>query len=199
MIVVYGSWSSGSSTIAGILHHLGVNMGAPFIQTRDPRTPNSYESRSLCRFLCQNLDQATLERSPDADSNSIIAGLRAWSSGKGEPFGAKHPLLSMIMEECDQAWGEHKRIIIWRPETEILASFKRRNWSFFRDDTPRRIYAEIVKKCLDRSYLMLHYSNVIADSRSAVDQIISYCELQPTNQQISTAVDFVRVNDGIQN
>jgi hypothetical protein len=43
LILVTGPWSSGTTAVAGMLHEMGLNGIAPFFQTNDERTKNSFE------------------------------------------------------------------------------------------------------------------------------------------------------------
>jgi hypothetical protein len=98
-VAVLGLYRSGSSAAAGVLHHLGVEMGAPYWM-------DNYESARLARRLRRWWHEPELqERFPAPER---VRKLRDWISflegGGAAHVGAKHPLLSLCGDDLVQAW-----------------------------------------------------------------------------------------------
>lgn len=97
MIAVLGLYNSGSTALAGALHRLGVDMGAPFWRDSDDRSPrNYYEPWDLSCRLRSWWDEP--EAREAVNQATRVAYLRDWRRRAGRcpgPAGAKHPLLSL--------------------------------------------------------------------------------------------------------
>jgi len=123
-IVVSGLYRSGSTAIAGILHRLGVDMGAPF-------HANFYEPYTLSgqlRYWWQ--EPFIIER---VASGERIRILKEWityrEKANVKAIGAKHPLLSLCCDDILAAWGCNTRFIwAYRPIEESIASLTKVGW-----------------------------------------------------------------------
>lgn len=51
IVVVLGSWGSGTTAAVGALELMGCNTCPPHFMTWDPRTPNSFEPLSLREII----------------------------------------------------------------------------------------------------------------------------------------------------
>lgn len=131
-IVVLGLYNSGSTALAGMLHRLGVNMGPPFWITSDDNSEeNFYEPYQLAMELRRWWRQPKLiETTPAADR---IHFLKTWigqqESIRPGPVGAKHPLLSLCIDDLAAAWGEDTCWLwSWRTLDQSIAGLVRRKW-----------------------------------------------------------------------
>ncbi len=127
-IAVVGLYNSGTSCVAGILHRLGVDMGAPFWENE---ANNYYEPYDLGCVLRTSWREphgvaATTER-------VRIDILRHWVLGReatgNRTVGAKHPLLAMAPREVLAAWGEDTRFVWCQRDVEqSIRALQARGW-----------------------------------------------------------------------
>lgn len=120
-MAVIGLYRSGSTVAAGMLHHLGVDMGAPF-------WGDYYEPHSLSEQLRAWWNEPLLE--PQVDCSRRVSGLRAWIESRevsdSRCIGCKHPLLSLCGDDLLEAWGAETRFIwTYRPLEESIESIVR--------------------------------------------------------------------------
>jgi len=97
-IAVLGLYRSGSTVLAGVLHHLGVDMGAPFYG-------GYFESDWLSKQLRLWWDEPRLREKVPQDKRVRI--LSQWMRDREEAgarwVGTKHPLLCLSAEDLVQA------------------------------------------------------------------------------------------------
>src|SRR5436190_16197088 len=104
-IAVLGLYRSGSTVVAGVLHHLGVDMGAPFYG-------GYYESDWVSKQLRVWWDEGG-ELQEKVQQSKRVKVLAEWMKEREASgarwVGIKHPLLSLCGEDLLQAWGEETR------------------------------------------------------------------------------------------
>ena len=132
IIVVLGPWCGGTSAVAGVLHHLGVFMGADFVWAY--RGPHETWEDSLLSKLCV---RAFTEPGAQLqiDARSLEAQLRIWADNHrgaariaGRRPGVKHPLLCVAMDYIREAWGPVVPVVVDRPVPNVIASLNRLGW-----------------------------------------------------------------------
>ena len=120
-IAVLGLYNSGSSAIAQMLHHLGVDMGGPpWWELDDERDidRNHWEPRDLQSKLASWIREPAL--SLQVSPQTLVAGLKSWIEGREAlgrsrgfvDFGAKHPLLARSPRLLKEAWGD-ETLFLW--------------------------------------------------------------------------------------
>jgi hypothetical protein len=132
-LAVLGLYNSGSTAVAAMLHHLGVNMAPPYWVALDRKSnENYYEPYELSWHLRQWWEEPRItERTP---AQVRVRYLRQWavlqeSLGLSPIVGAKHPLLSLCGEDLLEAWGQDTLFIwSWRPLTDSVSALQRRGW-----------------------------------------------------------------------
>jgi hypothetical protein len=132
IIVVLGARCSGTSAVAGVLHHLGVYMGSEFsVAARDMN--ESFEDlglHQLCsRAFSEPGDQLQMDR------HSLEAKLRSWADhhrqtahSAGRLPGAKDPCLCLALDVIRDAWGPIVPVVVDRPFAQVVASLNRLGW-----------------------------------------------------------------------
>lgn len=131
-VAVLGLYNSGSTLIAGVLHRLGANMGAPFFASSDDSADNNYyEPRDLSSKLRRFWSEPSLEATVHATARASY--LSAWAaqqeSIRAGKACAKHPLLSLCAEDLVAAWGAETRFVwAYRPLEDSTAGLVRRGW-----------------------------------------------------------------------
>jgi tetratricopeptide (TPR) repeat protein len=132
MIVVFGTIGGGTSAVAGVLHHLGVFMGAEFGASYRELQQN-WEDAGIGR-LCRravNAKSGQLQMEPRLFQDK----LRIWADGHRRAAraverrpGVKHPLLCAAIDLLDDAWGPIVPVVVDRPFAKVLATLKRLDW-----------------------------------------------------------------------
>jgi hypothetical protein len=189
-IAVLGLYRSGSSTAAGVLHRLGVEMGPPFWL-------DHYESARLARRLRRWWHEPDLqERFPSAER---VRKLRDWvnflEAGGARHVGAKHPLLSLCGEDLVKAWGPAVRFIwTWRAVDESIASIRRTAWwpEPYGENLQRRLWEEVNAFFADREHLRVDFADMLADPGHEIRRIADYVELRPDRDHFAAALASVR-------
>jgi hypothetical protein len=132
IIVVLGPWCGGTSAVAGVLHHLGVFMGADFVWAyRGPH--ETWEDSHLSKLCVRAFTEpgAQLQMDPE----SLVANLRSWADSHrgaartaGRRPGVKHPLLCVAMDFMREACGPLVPVVVDRPVANVIASLNRLGW-----------------------------------------------------------------------
>jgi hypothetical protein len=132
IIVVLGPWCGGTSAVAGVLHHLGVFMGANFVWAyRGPH--ETWEDSHLSKLCVRAFTEpgAQLQMDPQA----LVANLRSWADSHrgaaraaGRRPGVKHPLLCVAMDFIREACGPVVPVVVDRPVANVIASLNRLGW-----------------------------------------------------------------------
>jgi hypothetical protein len=192
-IAVLGLYRSGSSAAAGVLHHLDVEMGAPYWS-------DNYESARLARRLRRWWHEPDLhEDFPPAER---VRKLSDWISfleaGGATHVGAKHPLLSLCGDDLVAAWGPAVRFIwTWRPLDESIASMQRKGW--FKphgEKLQRRLWDYVNRFFAGREHLRVDFSDMLADPAREIRRIVEYVDLPPDDDRFAAALASIRPESG---
>jgi hypothetical protein len=132
IIVVLGARCSGTSAVAGVLHHLGVYMGSEFsVAAREMN--ESFEDLGLHQ-LCSRAFSEPGDRL-QMDRHSLEAKLRSWADqhrqaarSTGRRPGAKDPCLCLAVHVIRDAWGPIVPVVVDRPFAQVVASLNRLGW-----------------------------------------------------------------------
>src|SRR5664279_3329426 len=188
-VAVLGLYRSGSSAAAGVLHHLGVEMGAPYFRQH-------FESARLARRLRRWWHEPYMrEMYPRAER---VRKLGDWiqflEMGSASHVGAKHPLLSLCGDELVEAWGPDVRFI-WthRPLDESIASIQRKAWwpAGVGEDAQRRLWDEVHRFFSDRDHLRVEFADLLVNPQREVDRIIDYLQLRPDSAKPEAALAWI--------
>jgi hypothetical protein len=132
IIVVLGPWCGGTSAVAGVLHHLGVFMGANFVWAyRGPH--ETWEDSHLSKLCVRAFSEPGAQL--QMDPQSLVANLRSWADSHrgaartaGRRPGVKHPLLCVAMDFMREACGPVVPVVVDRPVANVIASLNRLGW-----------------------------------------------------------------------
>jgi hypothetical protein len=132
IIVVLGPWCGGTSAVAGVLHHLGVFMGANFVWAyRGPH--ETWEDSHLSKLCVRAFTEPGAQL--QMDPGSLVANLRRWADSHrgaahaaGRRPGVKHPLLCVAMDFIREACGPVVPVVVDRPVANVIASLNRLGW-----------------------------------------------------------------------
>jgi hypothetical protein len=189
-VAVLGLYRSGSSAAAGVLHHLGVEMGAPYFE-------DHFESVQLAKRLRRWWHEPDLqELFPRAER---VRKLRDWISfaeaGGATHVGAKHPLLSLCGDDLVEAWGPGVRFIwTWRPLDESIASIRRIGWWIepYGEKLQRRLWEDVNRFFAGREHLRVDFSDMLADPAREIRRIADYVDLLPDDDRFAAALASIR-------
>lgn len=192
-IAVFGTYSSGSSAVAGLLHHLGIVMGKQF-------WGDHYEAHWMSQQLRTWWSEPGLIET--VAPGHRIRVLKDWVHGMESAavapataaIGLKHPLLVLCCDDIEKAWGAETRYI-WchRPLSESIESLQRRGWWPGREEAVQsKLYHCASKFLANKNHLQIEYSQLLADPNKIVDQAIEYLTQSPTTAQRSRAVESIR-------
>ena len=202
VIAVVGPFRSGTSCVAGMLHVLGVSMGQRFMPPLPPNPKGFFEAVNL-RHVCQRICQTPLRKDAGlfADASKRVNPLRKhieFRSGESNPLGVKHPNLCFLVSDMAEAWPGVKIVAVTRDINAVVASMLKSNL------LPKRPESELCEAIsrmisargkaieeLQVPCLSLRYPDILDHAQQTVENLISFCGISPTPQQIEEAVAFL--------
>ena len=135
LILVCGSWSSGTSAVSGMLHALGIPSVPPYFTSRDERTKVTFESTLFRKTLRELINEEGLKVT--ADRKKIMETLHLLKSSLEDYFKdhqeetvqlfMKDPLSAFILPEICSVF-QTQLIYVLRPLKDIEETRKRRMW-----------------------------------------------------------------------
>jgi len=188
-IAVLGLYRSGSTVVAGVLHHLGVDMGAPFYG-------GYYESDWLSKQLriWWNESGQLEEKVLQPKRIKIFSQWMQKRERAGAQWvGMKHPLLSLCGDDLLQAWGEETRFIrCCRPLVESIESMKTGMGYKGDAELRQRTLLDALDRFLGgRPHLEIHFSEIMAQPEREVGRLIEFLRITPEPQRISLAIQSI--------
>jgi hypothetical protein len=196
IVAVVGSYRSGTSVIANVLHSLGVSMGEAF----EPATPAYQRGSFEAKWLLQLCHALFCEESLVAISSKDkrIAGLREWrkmrnDSSPSAAIGAKHPLLCMMIDEMVEAWPGVRFVFADRPIEESELSLAATGWPWVAKTSPdfirRMIDArEASAKRLTEQPLRIGYHELLDNCGETIDRLIDWLALPELTRNRESAI-----------
>ena len=186
-IAVLGVYRSGSTAVAGALHHLGVDMGPPFFE-------GFYESAGLSKQLRKWWDEPRLvERVGQAKRVRVLEQWIKEREAVGTLWvGMKHPLLSLCGEDLVQAWGPETRFIrCCRPLEDSIDSLKRLGRSVDGAFLQGTLMAALDRFFAGREHLAIEFADLMSNPRREVERLMEYLNLTADAARIEAAVRFI--------
>lgn len=199
-IAVLGTYRSGSSAVAGVLHHLGVDMGGPFWWPLTPDTPPFYESAFLADQLRSWWSEPSLEEKTPKPERVRVLGQWAESRERAgaKQVGAKHPLLSLCGDDLLEAWGGATQFI-WshRPLEKSILSLRQLGWWPGREEfVQRRLYEATSQFLQQRPHLRVELADLRSDPSREVERIIHFLQITPSNEHMHSATACIQAKSG---
>ncbi|TWT83786.1 Tetratricopeptide repeat protein [Planctomycetes bacterium CA13] len=183
--VVVGCYRSGTSLVAGVLHYLGVDMGAPY---KDPFFESDDLARRLRHWWTEPRLVASVARSSRRTQLSHWIETR---SSKAALVGAKHPLLSLCLEDIYHEWGADT-IFIWcrRELSESIASLERMQWWKDAARIQQTLHSANERFFSDHDCIEADFRSMINAPASQIQWLIGLLGLSPTGEQVEQAIDW---------
>ncbi|MBI1371012.1 MAG: hypothetical protein GC162_20450, partial [Planctomycetes bacterium] len=208
-VAVIGLHRSGSSALAGVLHHLGVHLGNK-LGGYEPA--GGFEAVTLAHLCERAYPFPTIELAVPRpqlvrDLSSFVQEKRREAHWKNTIAGGKYPHLCAMGDELKEICGDALRVIhVNRPLDESIASLKKRSarsndWLRISDEQ-----AEAVQRWLwDRKaalldsvdYMTIEYDDLLADPAPQVDQILKYLKISVSLEQRAAAIAHIQAKKGL--
>lgn len=186
--MVCGTWGGGTSTVAGLLHHLGLQTDGDYFMTNDVRTQNSFESIKFRELIQQILSEETLDYIIDKESavpmlekyrdNILCSDL--YQNNPQRPLFLKYPLASLLMVEIAEVF-DVQFIYVVRKLKDIERTNERRRWSKSLGlHAAQKIYSYMFSTLInfDMRILLIRYDDLVNTPLHYVSQIVSLAELE---------------------
>lgn len=201
VIVVLGQFRGGTSCTAGVLHHLGVSMGATW-STIKGNERGTYEAARLADFCRRAYQEPRMVCRLDRDAR--VQGLRDWALSRlrsiapPAPIGAKHPSLCLMIPEILEAWPQARFVAVERCiDASVRSMLRVGNWGWPRQqiEPTLRLLVETRDQTLAAidpgRVLRIAYHDLIDAPAAAVQRLTDFAGVVPTAEQLAAAVAFV--------
>jgi hypothetical protein len=206
-VVVLGLHSSGSSCIAGILHHLGVHMGNTFsgFYGNDPTQIGScgFEAVHLVSICNRAIPFPHTERSwtrirIQHELGNWIKSKQREALHKGTIAGCKYPTLCQMQDALVSILGDNLKLIdCSRPLEKSITSLQRR------PDRKHPLEAlEAHQRWLWKgkqelllqypNHLKVDYDGLLQSPEVYLKKIIDYLGINPSSEQYQTALSHIQ-------
>jgi hypothetical protein len=186
-IAVLGVYRSGSTAVAGALHHLGVDMGAPYFE-------GFYESAGLSKQLRKWFDEPHLvEKVGSAKRVRVLSEwIKEREAGGAQWVGMKHPLLSLCGDDLVQAWGPDTKFIrCRRPLQDSIDSLKRLGRSVDGAHLQGTLMAALDRFFAGREHLAVEFADLMSNPRREVERLMHYLQITADEAKIEATVRFI--------
>lgn len=205
-VAVIGLHSSGSSCLAGVLHHLGLHLGKQLIGYYGDQ-PDAGKCGFEAEQLIAICEQAVpfLSTVYEMNYDAIRLQLGAWideqrcqAARRGTIAAGKYPQLCRLGRQLIDLCGDQLRVIVsQRPIEESILSLQRR--------CPERSPAEVERHqrwleegkqwLLDRldpsRKLIVNYSRLLEAPRHEAERIARFLGITPDEAQIDAVIAWV--------
>ena len=187
-VAVLGTYSSGSTAVAGCLHHLGVRMGRRFWQ-------DYYEPSWLSERLRNWWAEPQLTESvPRAERVRVLGDwVRDMERDWAGPVGLKHPLLCLSGSDLIDAWGPGVQFV-WthRPIENAVQSLARRGWWADPAAIQHRLWDAVSEFFASQDHVRIDFRDMMADPEREVRRLCDELGLDPDPDPLATAISSVQ-------
>jgi hypothetical protein len=202
-VAVIGLHGSGSSAIAGVLHHLGVYMGEELggAWGKDPDKNCGFEARQLASLCEHAIPFPSIKY--NRPRGWIWSRLRTHIlkvQQSGLLSGGKYPMLCRMGQQLQNICGEGLRVVHCdRPIEDSIASLQRRFGSHMTDE---QIVAhqhwlaigkvELLASVPKGQQTTIMYQDLLTEPITTVNQLVLFLELTPTQEQTAKAINYIK-------
>jgi hypothetical protein len=200
LLLVCGSWSSGTTAVSGMLHAMEIPSVPPYFTTRDERTKVTYESILFRDTLRALINEEGLKVT--ADRKKIMEALQIFKLKLEEHFKdhqeetvqlfMKDPLAAFILPEICSAF-QTQLIYVLRPLKDIEQTRKRRMWFYHLGEKGATvIYSKLFSVMLNYSIptLIIKYPELIKMPKIIAGALAKFCNIKDA-AKIESAASFV--------
>jgi hypothetical protein len=195
VVLVFGAPRSGTSCVAGLLHHLGIPMGD--VRKAGPLNPRGFFEDEALTKLCNSMVGDALKGGIKRSLHARIVQLEKWLEWRcldGPVIGGKHPKLLRLVDEVAVAIPNLRAVVV-RRGAGVCAQSIHDSW---RSRVPAALIATMVVAavCKCENDLLRHniptlklaYRGVLESPTEAVAALADFCGIQPTAEQRMAAV-----------
>lgn len=191
-VIVLGCFRSGTSAVAGILHHLGVFMGDPFDEPNRNNPNGFYEDLDFKRL------HVYFEEGRDTDD--LYENLIYFRERDHVLWGVKDPLLCKYLGKLTSFLStDHKLIVCRRPTEEIAKSMTKAVGPNAHGEDGYLVFEPLAKHYVEAMegslagykgpVLEVHYREI---GPEMVEQIAKFVELPVTEEAIAHVTEKPR-------
>jgi hypothetical protein len=181
---VIGPPSGGTSAVAGVLHHLGVNMGDNLLLM-----PSKRQFRR--RYPWYEPKGRTKIKTPTQLHAYVTQ--RMMTPG---PHGAKYPWWTIPLANSDWVGDGFIRLLaVHRPHVDVMAShrryYDRADWGMWEDRILKYHESEdlLFERLAPVAYI--EYYDLLSDPYGMVEEIADALDLVTTPEQFQSAIEFI--------
>jgi len=199
-IAIMGGYGGGTSLIAGLLYHLGINLGIKAPKETD-KICCKYENDYLGHICRSSYTEPWLsEDIPYVDRVNHLrhwAGQRCKENEKPLCFGGKHAILSLMGQELLEAWNDPYFICVDRSPDECYETMNQAGWGWH----PRAIkYAidhlfsardEFLREYSPR-FLRLSFKRTLLSPSNSIQEVCDFLEHEPTPEQWNNTLAYIK-------
>lgn len=204
IIVVLGPRCGGTSAVAGVLHHLGVFMGADFTWTYR-ELDKSWEDSRLSQLCRRAFNERSLRL--QMDPRSFEAKLLNWADQHcraarmaGRRPGAKDPLLCLAIDVIRDAGIPIVPVVVDRPFEKVVASLNRLEWfanEQERAESTARLIAARDHALTGVAAIQVDFEALRAAPAAAVRRLADELRLEVAEAQLEAAANSVVKPDDV--
>lgn len=190
-IIVLGCFRSGTSAVAGVLHHLGVFMGEKFDPPNSNNVNGYYEDVEL-KSLHAKFDDGELDSNPKLMEEYVNLIRKRESEHK--VWGLKDPLLCTNLQRFVSVLKtDHKLIVCRRSVSEIALSMSKalKEENLFRYKPLAEFYVRQMNEQISYykgSILEMDHNETLANPHFHVQKISDFVGLPVTPEALSHVV-----------
>jgi hypothetical protein len=213
MILVTGLEFSGTSLVAGLLHHLGVDMGAIETPAQLQRLQAAWQHqqcegalRAYRSYECQRFQaaamplllQSTCENRYHAQALGTL--LERYSDSRPHGWGLKSTLLLFLawwegLDSLDARWiVTHRRLdaVAVSGATYCGTTSPAALWAAQVRGVQQLARQRLLSRLVHHPVLLLDFDDIRVAPRVAITRVVNFCHLAPTDGQQAAAEAFVR-------
>lgn len=189
-IAVLSAMSTGSNMVAGLLHHLGCDMGA------EPAVKGHRKFKRLEPKLPLPVTRE-LKGDVEEKQKKYIEKLRKYieerrDEANGRPFGAKHPSYSFVLIHPDARDLPIRLVNIKRDHNDILDSLLDKGP--LRRNIVKAGGIHMLNQYLVESWkpeITLHFDEVRSNPEETINKLCESLQLNPTDEQLKAAKEWI--------
>ena len=208
-VLVCGPWGSGTSAVAGLLHHMGAFGIGPYILTTDAKTRNSFESIPFAKVINPHVSGETLAFKPGAQEavRSDLQNLRRrieqqefgpYDIRSSKVIFFKNQAAALFIPEICEVF-DMKLIYVMRPLKDIELTRLRRLWLPLVGALGAATIYTHMSNALTRyahSTMILNYKDLLESPTVYARDMARFAGLDPSLSDLEQAVDFVTTRGG---
>lgn len=202
LILICGSWGSGTSVVAKIIENVGISTDGPCLKINDPKTIDSYESLRFRDEIQKIVDEQTLKIKVNIDeARKILMNYRNalnedfYKKNINKPLYLKYPLASLIIEQLKEIF-DIRLIYVLRPIKDIESSRVRRGWlnKNLGGEGAKIIYGRLFDILLNHDIptILIKYDELRKNPEIFIKQILSISGQSKTQDEILKITKLVK-------